>query len=93
MILSLKIILFTVLFISVSSPVFPQAYKWKDKDGNPVFSDTLPSGVDPNKVKVLEQRETPTQKEEGIKPKEGTLKPASLITVQPKENRDYSNMK
>lgn len=78
MILSLKIILFTVLFISLSSPV---------------FSDTLPSGVDPNKVKVLEQRETPKSKGEGIKPKEGTLKPASPITIQPKENRDYSNMK
>ena len=75
MILSFKIILFTLLFISLSSPVFPQVYKWKDKGGNIVFSDTPPSGVDAKKVKGLKQPETPTQKEEEIKPGEGTIKP------------------
>jgi hypothetical protein len=92
MILSFKIILFTLLFVSLSSPVFPQVYKWKDKGGNIVFSDTLPSGVDAKKVKVLKQRETPTQKEEEIKPGEGTLKPPSPSAVQPNEKKDSRDL-
>jgi len=92
MILSFKIILFTLLFISLSSPVFPQVYKWKDKDGNIVFSDTLPPGVDAKKVKVVKQRETPTQKEGEIKPAEGTLKPPSPSAVQPNEKKNSRDL-
>jgi len=87
-----KIILFILLSVSFSSPAFPQIYKWKDKDGNIVFSDTLPSGADAKKVNVLKERETPTPKEQGIKPGEGTLKSHSPVAVQAKEKREYRDV-
>ena len=87
-----KIIVFTLLSISLSSPAFPQIYQWKDKDGNIMFSDTPPSGAVAEKVKGLKQPETPTLKEEGIKPREGTPKPPSAIVVPSKEKREYRDI-
>jgi len=83
---------FTILAISLSSPAFSQMYKWKDKDGNIIFSDTAPSGSDAGKAKVLKQRETPTPKTGAIKPEDGTLNPASPTTVQSKEKRGYQDI-
>lgn len=87
-----KIIVFILLWISLSSPAYPQIYQWKDKEGNTVFSDTPPSGTDAKKVNVLKERETPTPKEEVVKPKERALKPASPIPVQSKEKREYRDV-
>ena len=87
-----KIIVFILLSFSLSSPAFPQIYQWKDKEGNVVFSDTSPSAADAKKVNVLKGRETPTAKEEVIKPKERAFKPASPIAVQSKEKREYRDV-
>ncbi len=43
MIPSLKMIVFILLFMSYPSSAFPQIYKWANKDGTIVFSDTPPS--------------------------------------------------
>ena len=49
------IILFVIFLSPASSSVFGEIYKWKDKDGNMIFSDTPPpSGVD---VEVKEFKE------------------------------------
>lgn len=42
------IILFYVLLL----PAFPEIYQWKDKNGNIVFSDTPPEGIDAQIKKV-----------------------------------------
>ncbi len=48
----IPIILAVVLFIGWASPSFAQVYKWRDKDGNPRFSDTPPPpNVDDKKGK------------------------------------------
>ena len=88
MIPSLRIILFILLLVSLSSPVFSQTYKWKDKNGNTVYSDALPSGVDPKKVEPLQKPEPPTQKGEGIKTKDGIPDLPKPNAVQPKERRN-----
>ena len=87
MILSLKIILLTLLFISLSSPGFPGTYKWKDKNGNTVYSDTLPPGVDAKKMEPLKKPETPTEKGEGVKTKEGIPNPPNPNAPQPNERK------
>jgi len=92
MILFFKIIVFTFLSISLSSPVFSQTYKWKDKDGNIMFSDTAPSGVDAEKAKVLKERETPGAEKAEIKPEERTPEAPSPIAVQSKEKREYQDI-
>ena len=54
------IILFVIFLSPASSSVFGEIYKWKDKDGNMIFSDTPPpSGVD---VEVKEFKEDTTEK-------------------------------
>jgi len=59
MIPSFKMIVFILLLMSLPSPVFPQIYKWANKDGSIVFSDTPPS-AETKKMKVLNDRESPT---------------------------------
>ena len=60
----LGMIVFILLWLSSSLPSFAQIYKWTDKEGNIVFSDTRPAGVDAKKVKVLKERERPRAGEE-----------------------------
>ena len=43
MIPSFKMIVFILLFMSYPSPASPQIYKWANKDGSIVYSDTPPS--------------------------------------------------
>jgi hypothetical protein len=57
-------LVFILLWLSPSLPSFAEIYKWTDKDGNIVFSDTRPAGVDTKKVKVLKERERPRTGEE-----------------------------
>lgn len=54
-----RIVAFILLLLSLSSPAFAQIYKWANKEGNIVFSDTPPSGAETQKVKVLNDRESP----------------------------------
>jgi glutaredoxin len=54
-----KMIVFILLLLLLASPAFPQIYKWANKDGNIVFSDTPPSEAETQKVKVLNDRENP----------------------------------
>ena len=54
------IILFVIFLSPASSSLSGEVYKWKDKDGNMIFSDTPPpSGVD---VEVKEFKEDTTEK-------------------------------
>ncbi len=57
-------LMFILLWLSPSLPSFAEIYKWTDKDGNIVFSDTRPAGVDAKKVKVLKERERPRSAED-----------------------------
>ncbi|MGA2959316.1 MAG: DUF4124 domain-containing protein [Thermodesulfobacteriota bacterium] len=54
-----KMIVFILLLLLLASPAFPQIYKWANKDGNIVFSDTPPSGAETQKAKVMNDRESP----------------------------------
>ncbi len=49
--------LFLIVF-SLTSPVFSQAYKWTDKNGNISFSDTPPSDADWKKVEGLKEEKS-----------------------------------
>ncbi len=54
------IILFVIFLSPASSSLSGEVYKWKDKDGNMIFSDTPPpSGVD---VEVKEFKEDTTER-------------------------------
>jgi hypothetical protein len=53
-------VLLLVIFLSpASSVVSGEIYKWKDKDGNIVFSDTPPPGVN---VEIKEFKEDTTER-------------------------------
>jgi len=54
------VLLFVIWLASVSSAVSGEIYKWKDKDGNIIFSDTPPpSGVD---MEIKEFKEDTTER-------------------------------
>jgi glutaredoxin len=75
----ITILLFVIFLLSASSAVSAEIYKWKDKDGNVVFSDTPPpSGVEEVEIKKFKEesiespktkRDTPRTKSEGIREK------------------------
>lgn len=44
-----RMIVFILLLLLLASPAFPQIYKWANKDGNIVFSDTPPPKPKPKK--------------------------------------------
>ena len=61
------VLLFVIWLASVSSAVSGEIYKWKDKDGNIIFSDTPPPpGVD---VEVKENINLPRPKSESFREK------------------------
>ena len=70
------IILFFTFLSSASSAVSGEIYKWKDKDGNIVFSDTPPPpGVNAEKKEFKEEStERPKTKEYFPKPKGESIK-------------------
>jgi len=78
-------ILFLVIFLSPASPaVSSEIYKWKDKDGNVVFSDTPPPpGVN---AEIKEFKEDATERP---KTNENSPKPQSESV---KEKRAYGNI-
>jgi len=53
---SFRMIIFILLLLSLSSPAFPQIYKWTNKDGSIVFSDTPPPRADIKEVKIWEEK-------------------------------------
>lgn len=67
------------------SPASAEIYKWKDKDGNIVYSDFAPTGVDVQKKKFREDRiERQETKESSHKPESNALKedgPCSDVNV------------
>ncbi len=87
----LRIVLFFVFLLSLTSPAFPQIYQWKDKDGNVAFSDTPPSADDVKKVKVLKGRERSAPKEE-TSPR-GEYRQGPGPSAEPsKEKRQYQDI-
>jgi glutaredoxin len=92
MISFLKIFLLLVFVFSLSSTAFPQIYQWKDKNGNVVFSDTPPPGDAGKKVKILKERERTVPQEE-IRPQGEARKASGLPAEQPKEKREYRDIK
>jgi len=55
----IAVLLWVIFSIVVSSLVSAQIYKWKDKDGNIVFSDTPPPGVN---AEIKEFKEDTTER-------------------------------
>lgn len=80
----LVVILFATFLLQVSSVVSGEVYKWKDKDGNIIFSDTPPPpGVE---VEIREFKEGATDKP---KVKENIPK---LKSEKYREKRPYENI-
>ena len=79
-IIFLAVIMLLSIFIS---PASSEIYKWKDKDGNIVYSDFAPSGVDVQKKKFREDR---IERQE-IKENSNKSESASV-----KDNRPYSDV-
>jgi len=85
-------ILLLLMFLSpVSSAVPGEIYKWKDKNGNIVFSDTPPPpGVDAEIKEFKEDKtERPRAKENLPRAKENPQKPKSEVL---KEKRSYGDI-
>lgn len=71
------------LFI-LSTPASSEIYKWRDSNGNIMYSDTPPTGVDVQKMKFREDKiERPEIKEEKSRSKGNTL-------TDKKTNRDIN---
>ena len=85
-------ILSILLWLSLATPAFPQIYQWTDKGGNIVFSDTLPSGSDADKVKILKERQSSPPQEGVNRRGEGLRTPGSWES-QSKDKRDYRDIK
>jgi glutaredoxin len=85
------LIVFILLWLSLPSAAFPQIYKWTDRDGNIVFSDTPPAGADEKKVKVLKEREGP-KPPEGIARRQGTSELPIPAVSQGREKREYRDI-
>lgn len=81
---NLNIFLITIILSSIFiSPASSEIYKWKDKDGNIVYSDFAPSGVDAQKKKFREDKiERQETKESSHKSENNALK----------ENKAYSDV-
>jgi len=51
----MTILLFFIFLLPASSAVSAEIYKWKDKDGNVIFSDTPPPGVEEIEIKKFKE--------------------------------------
>jgi glutaredoxin len=87
----LGMIVFILLCLSPSLPSFAQIYKWTDKNGNVVFSDTPPSSSEGKKVKVLPERREPVPQEE-IKQGAVNRETAGPAASSSKEKRQYGDI-
>ena len=81
-IIFLTVIVLLLIFVS---PASSEIYKWKDKNGNIVYSDFAPSGVAAQKKKFRDDRiERQETKESSHKPESNALKedgPCSDVNV------------
>ncbi len=75
--LAIEVFLFWFILLPVSSGFSVEIYKWTDKDGRIIFSDTPPStGVEPE----IKKFEEPQSKE---KPKPKTVPPQPKLDASP----------
>ena len=78
--LAIGVFLFCFLLLAISSAFSTEIYKWTDKDGRIIFSDTPPStGVEPE-IKKFEE----PQSKEKPKPKRTPLQPKPDASPPPR---------
>jgi glutaredoxin len=81
----MTILLFLIFLLPASPAVSAEIYKWKDKDGNIIFSDTPPPpGVEEVEIKKFKEETTERPKTKGDTPK---TKGESF-----REKRSYGNI-
>ena len=83
--LALGIFLLCFVFLTISSGVSAEIYKWEDKDGKLHYSDSTPTGMG---VEIKQFKEEPTPKEKS----KAKVSPPEAKSERAKEKRSYSNI-